>query len=179
MVASNTAILLLMMIDTLAQSSAPWFFHLSYATALLFYLTNLLEISNRITRLIRHLFTLFLTLFILMHLLIPYSLHLASIISAEMSGTYRSNASKSLQHLHHDVLGEQRHQSLKDNAQSSLSILEKLSSSSIHHKTEHLATYTTTHLALMLFDLILVPLFILMGLYRGINQLIRKLFMPA
>lgn len=173
--ASVTVIMLLQLIANVAEIISPWLLQLSlFAVMLMFVYRIFFPLRNMPIFLIKGSFLLF-TLFLVFHLIYPYSLHISSAISHQLTSELRQHNSESLKYVHDHIVGEEHKKDLKENAEYSVKQLRKISASHIHHKIETLSRYITVHLAIMLFDLIVMPLLLLYLLYRVFVILIKTI----
>lgn len=104
-------------------------------------------------------------IFVIFHLILPYSIHFSALISQEINHELHQNSSQQLDSVHSAVTALHGKGELKTKAKNSIHSLKNVSSKHIHKKTESLFAYLLWRLVLTLFDLIVMPLIIVAGLY--------------
>ena len=176
MAASGAAALLLVMMNDLARAAIPWLFQALYGAAMGLYLFRLLELPVLLSALAGRLLEMLLLLFLTIHLALPYSLHFASAIGAEITAPYREVSSRALFDLHEEVALDKRQGRPEQNALLGLDQPGKPTGVDIAHKVRSVADYLLIRGALAVFDFILVPGLLLVGLCLGLRGLIRRLF---
>ncbi|QTL37611.1 hypothetical protein [Pseudoalteromonas viridis] len=109
--------------------------------------------------------------FVLLHLMLPYAIHISGAISHSVSASYKTTGRTALLQYHQDVTHGQNKASLKDKAESSIHELEKVSPRHVRYQQNALSHYLVSTLAVNLFDLILMPLLLIWGFYRIVKGL--------
>ncbi len=113
-----------------------------------------------------------LLVFICLHLILPYSIHLSSIASHHLINKNRVENSNNLSAIHGHLLLKGQEKELRKKAEHSIRHLKNSTSRDLKNKLESVISYLITNLALTLLELILLPVVILYGLYLFFRYLI-------
>jgi hypothetical protein len=119
----------------------------------------------------------FLIVFVTFYLLLPYSIHVSALVSQQLHTKMREDNRTKLDNLHGSlIIKEDAHDasknSFKHKARSSINHLSQAQTKGIHQKVESLFSYLLISLTITLFDLIIMPVVILYGLYRICRQVL-------
>ena len=165
--ASTTAIVLLGLLSDMAEAIAPLALQAALVAAIAWYALRVFHGTEHHQQLARQLTGLTFFIYLLLHMALPYSLHLSAGISQQITAEFRQNNSHSLQQIHLHIMGDNNKQDLKEKAEKSVDKLKKMSSVHINQKVEALSSYVIKNLALTLFDLLLMPALLLLLLFRA------------
>ena len=165
--ASTTALILISLLSDMAETVSPMALQLSLIAAIIWFAMRLLHATEKHQQLARQLTGLTFFIYLLLHLALPYSLHLSAGISQQITADFRQDNSQSLSQIHLHIMGNNNKQDLKQKAELSVDKLKKMSSAHINQKVESLSSYVIKSLALTLFDLLLMPGLILLMLFRA------------
>ena len=120
-----------------------------------------------------------LLLFVIFHLLLPYSVHFSSLLSHEINQQIRNEHAQKLSNLHEQMLPDtvvkkpNHGKQLKHRASSSIDHLKRVPNRIIKQKNHSMMSYLQHIMVVNLLDLILMPLIILGALYQIIKRMIR------
>lgn len=128
-------------------------------------------IPEKVLRRLRTLAKEVLMLFLLLHFVLPYSIHFSSATSHYLRTQTQIDNGNQLRNIHGDLVAKVPDNKLKEKASASIDHLKNLSVKTLHRKTENVFKYLINVWILTLFDLVIMPVVILFGLY----QLLRKL----
>ena len=172
LLASLSAIEVLALLDNLANWLSPFLFKVAILTTILYYVTKLLLKPKSISTKTLQFCQLAVGLFLLAHIALPYSIHLSSLVSQELTQTKRQDISLSLKHTHHEFASTKKRSSLKDNAETSLHHLKTMPRKHITHKVSNLSKHIFTSIALNVFDLLIMPVLLLLLLNKFCMKII-------
>ena len=118
-----------------------------------------------------------LILFITFYLLLPYSIHFSALVSQQLHAKIKEDNRTKLDSLHGSLVvkddkKDSSKKSFKAKAKSSINHLSTTQAKSIHQKVESLFGYLLISLTITLFDLVIMPIVILYGLYRICRQVL-------
>ncbi len=117
------------------------------------------ELSHK---LLRCLFSLFL----MSHMIIPYSIHFSAALSQTVDSYFSDKVSyQYFSHMSNELVGTNKKGDLKDHAKSSIQFLHKASATKLHQKAQHGSYVVMQFVAKMLLTLVVIPFSILLGLY--------------
>lgn len=111
-------------------------------------------------------------LFLIAHILIPYSIHASSLIANQINAISQASTQEQLSNLHGSLKTINVEEKLKSRAESSVGQLKSMRPNDIHKHTENLMTYIFWTLALMLFNLFIMPILILYSLFVILRAMI-------
>lgn len=174
--ASAAATKIIQLISQIADYISPTLLQLSLWVWLLYFILDVFKTSGEVPlsmRLgIKHIATSLSICFLVMHLILPYSIHLSAVTSKILHADLKADNRSKLSNLHDHFIQEPPTRKLKDKAKNNIHYLNKLSTKKIHHKTESLLDYLLVAFSLWVFNLVIMPLVVLYFLYRLIPQLI-------
>lgn len=173
--ASTAAILVLSLVSDTAYAISGLILKAALISALVWQLMRLVGGTQKHQTLIRGMTGLLFSSFLLLHLVLPYSIHIAKGVSDRVSADLRNTNQHSLKYTHLHLVGDADQQDLKRSAKQSVDKLKTLSSKHINQKVDNLASYVVNSLSLALFDLVLLPGLLIFMLYRGVIQISRHI----
>ena len=156
--ASLAAIEVLTLLDTLAHWLSPLLFKLAILTTIFYYMASLTFIPKSILLKLRHIGQLAVVVFLLAHVALPYSIHLSSLVSKELTQVKKQTISLSLLHTHAELTSAKKSTSLKDNAEKSLHNLKSMPRKHITQKVANVSKHVFMSIALNLFDFLVMPI---------------------
>jgi len=166
MLASLSAIEFLVLVDEFANWLSPFLFELVILTAIIFYATKLLLKPENVSTRTLAFCKLATSLFLLAHIALPYSIHLSPLVSQELTESKRQDISLSLKHTHNELTSTKKSTDLKDNAEASLQHLKTMPRKHITQKVSNLSKHIFTSIAINVFDLLIMPLLLLLLLNK-------------
>lgn len=157
---------LLQAILALSEFLSPWFLHeflicLTVWCGLAWFDRSVLnnELSHK---LLRCLFSLFL----MSHMIIPYSVHLSEGLSHKVDNYFSAKPSyEYFSHMSNELSGATHKGDLKDHAKSSIQFLHKASATKLHQKAQRGSYVVMQFIVKMLLTLVVIPFTLLFGLY--------------
>ncbi|TDF41458.1 hypothetical protein EYS14_00950 [Alteromonadaceae bacterium M269] len=135
------------------------------------------KVPASVVRQVRVLSGRVLILFVTFYLLLPYSIHFSALVSQQLHAKIKEDNRTKLDNLHSSlVIADDKKDSSKDSfkakAKSSINHLSKTQAKGIHKKVQSLFSYLLISLTITLFDLVIMPIVILYGLYRICRQVL-------
>jgi len=161
LLASLSAIEFLVLSDDFAGWVSPFLFEVVIISAIAFYISKLLLVPEKISTKMQSFYKLTASLFLFTYIALPYSIHLSSFVSHELTQNKRQGISTSLKNTHGELVVSKKGNDLKDNAEASLHHLKKMPRKHITHKVSNLSKHIFTSVALNIFDLLIMPLLLL------------------
>lgn len=120
------------------------------------------------------------SLFLLSYLLIPLSIHGAGYISKNISTLFRAELHGNYSNIHKHIVGDQQENSLKKRAENAIHKFENIMTK-LDHKVEAMTMNVVSHIAVVVFDGLIVPLAmlaILLWLYHAFSAHVGETFSP-
>ncbi|WCN08901.1 hypothetical protein [Marinomonas mediterranea] len=170
--ASLAALEILALLNDLSYWVSPLLFKLVLLTSILYYVAKLLLRSQSISSTLYHVGKVAVAMFLLAHIALPYSIHLSSLISQELTQEKRQNLSNLLQNTHNELVSHKQHKSFTAHAEDSLHYLKSMTRKHITHKVSTVSKHVFTSIALNVFDLLIMPILLLVLLYKGCMRII-------
>lgn len=161
LLASLSAIEFLALLDSFASWSSPFLFKVVIISAVAFYTSKLLLVPKKALTKTHSFYKLSASIFLFAYIALPYSIHLSSFVSHELTQNKRQDISTSLKNTHGELVISKKGNDLKDNAEASLHHLKKMPRKHITHKVSNLSTHIFTSISLNIFDLLVMPLLLL------------------
>ncbi len=171
--ASAATLMVLSLVSDTADAISPAILQVTLIVALVWQLMRLFGGAEQHQIPVREATGLLFSVYLVLHLALPYSLHLAQGISHNVSADLRQTNRQSLSDMHLQLFDKSGGKDLKHSAENSVDKLKKLSSDHINHKVSNLSSYVINTLTLALFDLVLLPGVLLFMLYRAVLLLSR------
>lgn len=149
-----------------------WFFYFVFDIA-----SEYVNVPASVVRQARVLSGRLLIVFLTFYLLLPYSIHFSALASQHMHAKIKEDNRNKLDNLHGSLVirGEAHSpskKSFKSRAKASIHHLDTAQAKGIHQKVESLFSYLLISLTITLFDLVIMPVGILYGLYRICRQVL-------
>lgn len=173
--ASTAVITVLSLVSDTADAISGLILKAALGAALVWQLVRLICGAQHHQALMRGVTGLLFSTYLLLHLVLPYSLHIAQGISDRVSADLRHSNQQSLTSTHLHLAESVGQQDLKRSAQQSVDKLKTLSSKHINQKVDSLASYVINSLTLALFDLVLLPGLLIFLLYRAVVLICRHI----
>ena len=104
-------------------------------------------------------------LFVIAHLLLPYSLHFSGVISEHLNHTVRGTHQNNLAVSHQLIVSSTKDSHLKSQAESSIHHLKSLSKKQVHSHTQNMLSYVMWLTVQTFFNLVLMPSVLLISFY--------------
>lgn len=156
--ASLAAIEVLTLLDILAHWLSPLLFKLAILTTSLYYIAGLVFMPKSILLKLHYVGRFTIGVFLLAHVALPYSIHLSSLVSQELTQAKKQTISLSLQHTHAELTSVKKGVSLKDSAEESLHNLKSMPRKHITQKVTNVSKHVFMSIALNIFDLLIMPI---------------------
>lgn len=131
-----------------------------------------------INQLILSLFHKLFLLMLILHIAVPYSIHISASTSHYLLNDIKQHNESKLLNLHHHTLKEKSHKNPKDRAKQSIHSLEKLTTKSLPQKIENVIHYILAKFIYDVFELILMPFGVLYLLYTLLRKISHNLIPP-
>ncbi|MCY7295013.1 hypothetical protein [Alteromonas sp. a30] len=104
-------------------------------------------------------------LFIVVHLLLPYSIHFSALASEQISSKLQLSSQANLSQLHGSLLSFTAGHKLEERAKSSIHHLKSVGQKHVHQQTERVLSYVLWKITLLALNLILMPGIILTAMF--------------
>ncbi|MFC1748925.1 hypothetical protein ACFL2V_08960 [Pseudomonadota bacterium] len=156
----------LMLLLSIAELVSPWLFSLFLAGIVFYGIVRQLNLHiDRANYLSITMIEIVGMLFIVFHLLVPYSIYGAAQTAHYLSSHAKQENWQTLNNMHEDITQNKHKAGLKARAENAIHSFEK-ATVDISHKVESMARYYTTQLTLVVIEHIVLPivLLLMMGL---------------
>ncbi len=173
---SGTAANLLVIISEISASFGPQLMAIFFsALSLLFFSRIVLGKDALPSTIIESIteFSLLIAVFTL--IVIPLSINLSAEISSQITAELKQEQRTNLRNMHKSMAAEPTGHGLVSRAKDAVHNFEE-KISHLKHKTDLMVQYFIKSMATALIDVVLLPLFLMLGVYTGFKRLMRPIF---